>query len=156
MKLDKIKELVQLMKDNDLTELEIVDGETKIALKRGGEPAAAPQVIALGTNGVSAGLPVASAAVTQEVEDVETPEEHNYLEIVAPIVGTYYTSPSPSADPFVEVGSKVDEESVVCIIEAMKVMNEIKSGVKGTIKEMLVDSGSAVEYGQMLFYVEPE
>ena len=159
MKLDKIKELVKLMKDNDLTELEIVDGETKIALKRGVEPAA-PQVIAvpgaLGVNGVSAGLPVVPPAAAIEADATETPETHNYLEIVAPIVGTYYTAPSPSAKPFVEVGSKVDEESVVCIIEAMKVMNEVKSGVKGAIKEMLVDKGSAVEYGQPLFLVEPE
>ena len=154
MKIDKIKELVQLMKDNDLTELEIVDGETKIALKRGGEPVA-PQVITLGTNGISAGLPVAPPAAAAILE-TETAETHNYAKIVSPIVGTYYTSPSPSAEPFIEVGSKVEEESVVCIIEAMKVMNEIKSGVKGVIKEMLVDSESAVEYGQPLFLVEPE
>jgi len=158
MKLDKIKELVQLMKDNDLTELEIVDGETKIALKRGVAPVV-PQVIALsgalGSNGINPGLPVTPGAASPTIE-AETAEAHNYLEIVSPLVGTYYTAPSPSADPFIEVGSKVDEESVVCIIEAMKVMNEIKSGVKGTIKEMLVDSGSAVEFGQPLFLVEPE
>jgi len=154
MKLDKIKDLIQLMKENDLTELEIVDGETKVALRRGVESAAPAQVIALGTNGVAAGLPVAAAASETGVS--ETPETHSYAEIVAPIVGTYYTSPSPSAEPFVEVGGNVDEESVVCIIEAMKVMNEIKSGVKGTIRKMLVESGSAVEYGQPLFLVEPE
>ena len=156
MKLDQITELINLMKDNDLTELEIVEGETRIALKRGGAPPVMAAPGARGVNGINPELPVASSAAAKEADTAAIPATPNYLKIVSPIVGSYYPAPSPSAEPFVEVGGKVDEESVVCIIEAMKVMNEIKSGVKGTIRKILVDNGSAVEFGQPLFLVEPE
>jgi len=75
------------------------------------------------------------------------------VEIKSPIVGTFYSAPSPDSEPFVEVGSKIEENSVVCIVEAMKVMNEIKAEVSGTIVEILVKNGEAVEYGQVLFKV---
>ena len=82
--------------------------------------------------------------------------EPKYLEIKSPIVGTFYRSPSPDADPFVTVGQHVTPESVVGIIEAMKVMNEIKAEVKGTIRKILVENATAVQYGQVLFLVEPD
>jgi len=85
--------------------------------------------------------------------ETKGPAEEKLLEIKSPLVGTFYATPSPDSEPFVEVGSKVEENSVVCIIEAMKVMNEIKAEVSGTIAEILVKNGEAVEYGQVLFRV---
>jgi acetyl-CoA carboxylase biotin carboxyl carrier protein len=157
MEIEKIKELMDMMKANDLNELEIVDGQTRIMLKRGSSPQVIPQVVAmppvvsaappaetaLQASGKSNGVPSASSA------------EDNLVEIVSPIVGTFYVRPSPTAEQFVEVGSQVDEETVVCIIEAMKVMNEIKSEIKGTIKKILVSDGQSLEYGQPMFLVEP-
>ena len=156
MELEKVKELVDMMKANDLSELEVVDGQTRIMLKRGSQSAAPgmmmaiPQVTATGPAAPLGGH--AGASQQQEQPD----QEEKLLEIVAPMVGTLFVAPSPSAEPFLAIGSKVDQDTVVCIIEAMKVMNEIKSEVKGTIKKILVENGSAVEYGQALYLVEPD
>jgi acetyl-CoA carboxylase biotin carboxyl carrier protein len=157
MELDKVKELIDMMKANDLSELEIVDGQTRVVLKRGSgqsvpQVVAQPIAIPTGTPSVSRAAEVPVESASQE----ETIEGKKLAEIISPIVGTYYSSPSPSADSFVELGTEVEEETVVCIIEAMKVMNEIKSGISGRIKKILVNNGSAVEYGQPLFLVEPE
>ena len=159
MELEKIKELVALMTQNDLTELEIADGESRIALKRGRAESAPPVVavppmIAMGPAATMIGTPLPLAASPAPAG--ESAEADKLLKILSPIVGTFYSTPSPDADPFVEVGRKVDEDSVVCIIEAMKVMNEIKSEVRGIIRKVLVSNGQAVEYGQPLFLVEPE
>ena len=156
MEVDKIKELVEMMKANDLSELEIVDGQTRIMLKRGQEPTvqqvvAMPSVVAPG-NGVHSGGTAAAPATSEAAPS----EDDNLLEIISPIVGTLYVAPSPEAEAFVEVGSHVDEDTVVCIIEAMKVMNEVKSEVTGTIKKMLVSNGQSVEYGQAMYLVEPD
>ncbi len=152
MELEQVKELIDMMKSNDLSELEIVDGQTRIVLKRGASPSL-PQVV---TQPIA--IPTPSAPVSPTSEETSAQEEAasgaKLSEIISPIVGTYYSSPSPNADTFVEVGTKVEEDTVVCIIEAMKVMNEIKSGVRGIIKEILVNNGSAVEYGQPLFLVK--
>ena len=156
MELEKVQNLVDMMKANDLTELEIVDGQTRIVLKRGGDQLT-PQVVAMTpTLAVNGTVPVASESKTSKTESSQDQPDTKHKKIVSPIVGTLYTAPSPNADPFVEVGSEVEEDTVVCIIEAMKVMNEIKSEVKGTIKEILVSDGAAVEYGQPLFLVEPK
>jgi len=148
MEIDRIRELIDMMKDNDLSEIEIVDGQTRIALKRGGGQVA-PAVTTVGAAPVAAG---ASAGA----EAAPTAEASNAVEIPSPIVGTFYAAPSPNAEAFVTPGTHVDEETVVCIVEAMKVMNEIKAGVSGTIRKALVANGSAVEYGQGLFAVEPD
>jgi len=162
MELEKIKELVEMMKSNDLSELEIVDGQTRIMIRRGAGQGPAqvitmPPVVSSAGAGQVAAAAVGSAETAQakgpSQEKVE--EEEKLLPIVCPMVGTFYSAPSPSAEAFVEVGSVVEEDSVVCIIEAMKVMNEIKSEVRGTIKKVLVSNGAAVEYGQALFLVEP-
>ena len=157
MELNKVKELIGIMQANDLSEIEIVDGQTRILLKRG-HTQSPPQIVAM----TPALAPEATPAATQPAPDktvagpaaAQPPE--NLAEIVSPIVGTFYATPSPNASPFVEIGDRVDEETVVCVIEAMKVMNEIKSGLKGTVKEILVTNGSAVEFGQPLFLVEPD
>ena len=145
------------MKANDLSELEVVDGQSRIVLKRGGgsqavtpQVVAVPQIVAPDRAGPQPAGPAAAAAP----EAAKSAQGDKDRQIVSPIVGTFFTGPSPSADPFVEVGSKVKEDSVVCIIEAMKVMNEIKSELAGTIKKVLVENEAAVEYGQALFLVE--
>lgn len=153
MEVDKVRELIDLMKQNDLTELEIEEGDSKIILKRGGQvvvsapvPSSAPVINA----GPAAGpLPAEPSAPAKADAD------GNLAQVTSPIVGTFYAAPSPSADPFIKVGDKVTEESVVGIIEAMKVMNEIKSEINGVIRKVLVENGSAVEFGQPLFLVEP-
>jgi acetyl-CoA carboxylase biotin carboxyl carrier protein len=154
MEPEKVKELIEMMKVNDLSEMEIVDGQTRIVLKRGPTHAPAPLVAmtpALTTNGVT--RPAASAPSDTAVEPIDTQAE-NLTEITSPIVGTFFAAPSPNADPFVREDTQVEPESVVCVIEAMKVMNEIKSGFKGTIKKILVKNGTSVEYGQPMFLVE--
>jgi len=166
MELEKIKELIDMMKVNDLSELEIVDGQTRIMLKRCGAGQSVPQVVAMpsvvsasgaaggSVKGEESAPSAAQKAEGQTVEDKS--EEPHQVEIVSPIVGTYYSAPSPNAGPFVEVGDQVEDDTVVCIIEAMKVMNEIKSEITGIIKKVLVSNGQAVEYGQPLFLVEPK
>jgi acetyl-CoA carboxylase biotin carboxyl carrier protein len=155
MELKNIKDLIEMMKENDLSELEIVDGQTRVMLKRGSSQAAT-QVMAMPPMMASSQMGAAPAEVSQgdKASEKPTDKNENLVEIVSPMVGTFFSAPSPNAKPFVEVGSKVNDESVVCIIEAMKVMNEIKSEIKGTIRKILVDNGAAVEYGQPLFLVE--
>ncbi|MBN1765809.1 MAG: acetyl-CoA carboxylase biotin carboxyl carrier protein [Sedimentisphaerales bacterium] len=163
MELEKIKELVDMMKANDLSEIEIVDGQTRIMLKRGAGQQITPQVLAMPSvvsPSVNGFIPNGLASAETSPHVTQTPSQDSkqkkMAEIVAPLVGTIYMAPSPSSDPFVQVGDPIDEDQVVCIIEAMKVMNEIKSEVKGTIKEILVKNGQAVEYAQPMFLVEPD
>jgi len=144
---DEVGELIRLMVDHGLTEIGIEDGQKKISLRRDvsalGQPVAAPPAPA----------GVAPAAPPQTPE-AEAPAEE-LLEIKSPMVGTFYSSPSPDSEPYVQVGSKVDEQTVVCIVEAMKVMNEIKAECAGTIAEVCVKNAQPVEYGQVLFRVRP-
>ena len=138
MDLDKIKSLIKLMEDHDLTAFELEDAGFKVRLEKGG---AKEQVIA-------APQPVAVEETTPEKIVAEDTEE-----ISAPMVGTFYKSPSPDADAFVKVGDAVDEGTVVCIIEAMKVMNQIKAEKSGVIQRILVEDASPVEFGQGLFVI---
>ena len=159
--LQKIKELIEIMKQNGLAEIEIKHGDDKIFLKRSGSQssfgggAAAVPVIEPGvpmppdrSNGTRTSRPEAPNFDTQPSEDL--------VEIKSPLVGTFYATPSPDSEPYVEIGSHVDSQTVVCIVEAMKVMNEIKAETDGTIVEILVTNGQAVEYGQVLFRIKPE
>ena len=150
MDMKKVKELVAMMKDNELSELELIDGSERITLKRGGEP-----VVALAGPAPVASAPAPAPTAAAPADAEQNPEVSGLIEIVSPIVGTFYAAPSPDADPYVSVGDSVEESTVVCIVEAMKVMNEIKSNVRGTIKKVLVANGAAVSYGQALFMVEP-
>jgi acetyl-CoA carboxylase biotin carboxyl carrier protein len=145
MDIREIKRLVELMVHNDLSELDISEGENKIHLKRGGAvvstvPAAAP------ASPVAA--PAASAASPAAPVD-------GLVEIRSPMVGTFYAASSPDSEPFVRVGAAVSDDSVICIVEAMKVMNEIKAERSGTIVEVCVKNAQPVEYGQVLFKVKP-
>ena len=136
--LTKIKDLIKLMEDHDLTAFELEDSGFKVRLEKGGTP---EQVIA-------AAPPVAVEEKAPEKIVAEETEE-----ISAPMVGTFYKSPSPDADAFVKVGDSVDEGTVGCIIEAMKVMNQIKAEKSGVIQRILVEDASPVEFGQGLFVI---
>ena len=151
--LQKIEQIIELMKKNDLAEIEIKHGDEKIMLKRFGPPQPTVTAVPL----VGAAPPAANAATPAQAQQIPTDQPPSDLvEIKAPMVGTFYATPSPDSDDYVEVGSHVTEQTVVCIIEAMKVMNEIKAEVEGTIEEILVTSGQAVEYGHPLFRVKPD
>lgn len=157
--LKKIKELIKLMVSNDLTELDLQGDNERVTLKRGiGEsnvqyvaqsplPVAAEQIAP----------PASSGGQSASGADASDPSgEGGALTITSPMVGTYYTSASPDAKPFVAVGDRVDADTVVCIIEAMKVFNEIKAETAGTIEKLLVSNGDSVEFGQPLFLVKPD
>lgn len=145
----KIKELIQIMRDNDLVKIDIQHGDDRISLQRS-EP---PQAVAAGH--FLTALPGALAPAAAGPAGPK-PAAEGTVEIKSPMVGTFYEAPSPDSDPYVEINGHVDPQTVVCIIEAMKVMNEIRAEVAGTIVEKLVKNGQAVEYGQALFRVKPE
>ncbi|MAF65775.1 MAG: acetyl-CoA carboxylase, biotin carboxyl carrier protein [Planctomycetes bacterium] len=159
MDLKMLRRLVRLMTGADITELEIDDAPNgvRVRLKRGsatGESVVQPMVQVL----PGAAAPVAPSAASAAVAGGEAtggsgiPAGHE--QITSPMVGTFYRAASPEADPFVDVGGSVDDESVVCIIEAMKVMNEIKAELRGVVAEVLVENGEPIEFGQPLFLVK--
>ena len=151
--LKTLRELVKLMKQNDLTELDIQDETEKVKLRRGSEDQ--PQVQVLPTASAPAAAPAQPAPSAPAAPAADASKDDGLLEITSPTVGTYYSASTPDADAFVSVGSKIKVDAVVCIVEAMKVFNEIKSEVAGEIVEVLVENGDAVEYGQPLFKVKP-
>jgi len=156
--LQKIKELIEIMKDNELVEIEIKHGDDKIFLKRSG-----PQQPTINRKGESVkSVDAAPPDVEREANKTrDTKHEirdtmEDLVEIKSPLVGTFYVTPSPDSEHYVELGSHVSPQTVVCIIEAMKVMNEIKAETSGTIVEISVTNGQAVEYGQVIFRVKPD
>ena len=155
--LETIKELITIMKDNDLVEVNIEHGEDKLRLRRA-EPAQAPNLTALPLMGadVSAGLQMRTDPSCAPVQEDSKNQDDGLIEITSPLVGTFYEAPSPDSGSYVEADTHVDPQTVVCIVEAMKVLNEIKAEVSGTIAEILVKNGEAVEFGQVLFKVKPD
>ena len=145
MKIDEIKTIVKMMSDNDLTEFKIEAEEYNLCIKRGNDKT---QVF---TTAPIAAAPIAAAPVAAAAPEAPAVPENT---IDSPIVGTFYSSPSPDAKMFVNVGDKITADTVVCIVEAMKVMNEIKAEKAGVIKEILVENSTPVEYGQALFVIE--
>jgi len=150
--LQKIKELIEIMKANDLLEVEIKHGEDKIFLKRTGPQQPVVAAVPIVAPAVSAPL---GAADTAAARTTAPQQNENLVEIKSPLVGIFYSAPSPDSKPYAEIGTQVEPAAVVCVIEAMKVMNEIKAEVNGTVTEILVTNGQAVEYGQVLFRVRP-
>ncbi len=141
MELSRLKELIDLMDRNQLEELEVEDGDFKVRLRKKGDKIR--EVVTV----PAAQAPVGGASPV----NVAVPEAEEIGEVVpSPMVGTFYRSSSPGSDPFVDEGDKVEEGQVLCIIEAMKVMNEVKSDRAGTIGEILVENGAAVEFNQPL------
>ena len=158
MDLKDIKAIIDLMKKNDLAEFQMEKEGFKIRIKRGAEgyvPSLVRTVETVPAHSLPAGTqPTQPPAVLAQGAAAPATTPVNVKEIISPMVGTFYRSPSPDAASFVEVGQQVDEETVVCIIEAMKVMNEIKAEVKGTVAEVSADNGKPVEFGQTLFKVK--
>ncbi len=152
MDIKDIKKVVDLMTQNDLTEFSLEDSGFKLALKRGakevfisGAPAAMPMV-------APAVAPVAAAPVAAPA--AEPVQEVSGKEVKSPIVGTFYSKPSPDASDFVKVGDKVTADTVICIVEAMKVLNEIKAEVSGTVKKVLKSNGEPIQYGEPMFIID--
>ena len=157
MNLKELKELIDILKDTDISEVEIERSGVKVRIRKGGDvtyhaamprmeypPAAivAPAVVEAPAPALAPEKPAEAAKSTQ-------------IKVASPIVGTFYRSSSPEKPPYVEVGDTVKKGQVLCIIEAMKLMNEIESETAGKIVQILVDNGHAVEYGQPLFMIEP-
>ncbi|RAL26563.1 acetyl-CoA carboxylase biotin carboxyl carrier protein [Thermoflavimicrobium daqui] len=170
-KMHEIRELIRLMDESKLEEFEWAHGEEKIVIKKVAERA---QVVPTPVPQVSSAVPVQTVApvvtppapavpATPATEPINPPvqeqdlgvaDDANLHKIVSPMVGTFYRAPAPDADPYVQEGDTVDEKKVVCIVEAMKLMNEIEAETRGTIVKILVENGQLVEYGQPLFLVK--
>ncbi|HEY1999865.1 acetyl-CoA carboxylase biotin carboxyl carrier protein [Paraburkholderia sp.] len=154
MDLRKLKTLIDLVSESGISELEVTEGEGKVRIVKNAPPvyvqpsaSYAPQYAAPApAPGAAAEAPAAAPATPAAV----APQGHV---VTSPMVGTFYRAPSPGAEPFVQVGDTVKEGQTICIIEAMKLLNEIESDKSGVVKEILVDNGQAVEYGQPLFVV---
>jgi acetyl-CoA carboxylase biotin carboxyl carrier protein len=161
----KLKELVRLMVENDLSELDLKDQEETVTIKRGPTgvpmmhaPGAPPRpVYAVGGEEADAeGGSPNSAGAHAAAHAAPAPSDAGLIAIESPMVGTFYSAPNPDAGPFISVGASVGNDTVVCMIEAMKVFNEIKAETAGTVERILVNSGDAVEFGQKLFLVRPQ
>jgi acetyl-CoA carboxylase biotin carboxyl carrier protein len=149
MDLRKLKTLIDLVSESNVSELEITEAEGKVRIvKGGGAPVA--HAAAAPVAGLSP-APIAAPALLPAAPVAEAPTGHT---VKSPMVGTFYRSASPGAKPFVEIGAQVKEGETVCIIEAMKILNEIEADRSGTITQILCENGQAVEYGQPLFTIE--
>lgn len=151
MNIKEIKEVINLMNENGLTEIELEKDGLKIRLRKGREGMIEGGAAEKGTEKT---MPETIVRQIKPEEAAAAAKSKN-LEIKSPMVGTFYKSPSPDAPPFIKAGDNVDVGQVVCIIEAMKLMNEIKSEIKGKIAAVLVENADPVEFGQTLFLVEP-
>ena len=149
MDLRKLKTLIDLVSDSNVSELEITEAEGKVRIVKGG--GAVVQQFAPAPMAAAPAPALAPAPAVAAPAAVEAPTGHI---VKSPMVGTFYRSSSPGAKPFVEVGSQVKEGETVCIIEAMKILNEIETDKSGTITKILCENGQAVEYGQPLFVIE--
>ncbi len=148
MNLKEIKEMISLMNDNGLVELEVEKDGMRIRLKKVGS----------GTEAFSGPVVIEREKVpeaTIEARNRVNKTAETTVQIKAPMVGTFYRAPSPEAPPYAEIGQEIEAGQVICIIEAMKLMNEIKSEIKGKILEILVDNSEPVEFGQPMFLIEP-
>jgi acetyl-CoA carboxylase biotin carboxyl carrier protein len=156
----KLKELVRLMVSNELTELDLRDEQEQVTIKRP-HPQAHPMVMSPATFAgpapvvAAAPAPVAAAPAAAPAAPA-APKNDGTLAIESPMVGTFYSSPGPDKPAFVSVGSRVGPDTVVCLLEAMKIFNEIKAEKSGTIEAVLVKSGQPVEFGQPLFRIRPD
>ena len=147
--IDKVKQLISIMNENELSEIEIQEDVIKIRIKK--SEVGYTHVVS------SAQVPSISPSQLEQKHLLQalSKESENFVEIISPMVGTFYRASAPGADPCANVGDFVNEETVVCIIEAMKIMNEVKAETIGEIVEIYVNDGEAVEYGQPLFRVKP-
>ena len=156
IELKKIRELIKLMVSNDLTELDLEGEGERVRLKRGVGETNVHYVAPSGVATPVAAVGDTNGGAADPAGGGDAGIEPGRETITSPMVGTFYSSPTPDAKPFMAVGDRVDPDKVVCIIEAMKVFNEIKSETSGTIEKMLVESGQAVEFDQPLFVIKPD
>jgi acetyl-CoA carboxylase biotin carboxyl carrier protein len=147
--LDRIRELVEMMEAHGVTEVRLQRGDERWTLRRGGG------MMQMVPAGAFPTMPAANPAPAAAAEPKAAEPAEKLLVIKSPTVGTFYSAPSPDEPAFVNIGSRVEHDTVVCIVEAMKVFNQIPAEVSGTIVEVLVSSGDAVEFGQPLFRVRP-
>ena len=163
----EIRELIEFLVEKDIAEFELERGDMKLHIKRGGTapvvqvaPAVAlapPPAVPVAAAAAPATQPAASSVAPAAAEQVPTPAEDTDLHIIkSPIVGTFYEAPSPGAPPFVRIGDSVQEGQALCIIEAMKLMNEIEAEVSGVLTKVFVANGSPVEYGMPLFGIRKQ
>lgn len=154
MDLNLIKKLIRVIENSEITEFSIEEGDLKIKISKNGSEiinqVAMPQQIQAAA---PAALPAAEA--TEKPAEKSVADENLY-EVKSPIVGTFYRAPAPDADPYIQVGDKISPGSVLCIVEAMKLMNEIESDVSGTVVKILVENATPVEYNQPLFLIKPD
>jgi oxaloacetate decarboxylase alpha subunit len=157
MNLKEIKELIELMKNTDISEMEIERSGVKVRLRKGGDVTFHPSMPRMEYPPaaiVAPAVPTVVPATAGVTEPTAEPVKTNLIKVTSPIVGTFYRSSSPDKPPYVEVGDVVKKGQVLCIIEAMKLMNEIESEGGGKIVQVLVESGAPVEYGEPLFVIE--
>ena len=151
----ELKDLIEFLIEKDITEFELERGDVKVRIRRGGEAAAAPAPHYVPVAAAPAPGAVPAAGGAPSAAPAAPVEEAGLHTVKSPIVGTFYESPSPGSPPFVKVGDAVEAGQVLCIIEAMKLMNEIESDVAGEVVKRLASNGQPVEYGQALFVIKP-
>jgi len=152
MDIEQIKTVIELMKTNELCEFEMEEEGFRIAIKR--RNASEPQVVVSAPPAPAAAAPAAAPATAPAAAAHVAENGKKLVELKSPIVGTFYRAASPEAEPFANIGTHVDIESTVCIVEAMKVMNEIKAETRGIVTEVLCENGKPVQFGQALFRVK--
>jgi acetyl-CoA carboxylase biotin carboxyl carrier protein len=150
MDLRKLKKLIDLVQESGIAELEITEGEEKVRINRVGIPGHPGMMVMPQTASSMAPVPVTAAVVAPVAEVPAEPEGHV---VKSPMVGTFYRSSAPGAKPFVEIGQNINAGETLCIIEAMKLLNEIEADQSGIVKKVMVENGQPVEYGQPLFIV---
>jgi oxaloacetate decarboxylase alpha subunit len=155
MNLKEIKELIEMLKNTDISELEIERSGVKVRLRKGGDVTFHPAMPRMEYPPAAIVAPAITEAPLPPVEKVAEPVRANQTKVTSPIVGTFYRASSPDKPPYVEVGDTVKKGQVLCIIEAMKLMNEIESETSGKVVQIMVENGQPVEYGQPLFVIEP-
>jgi len=157
MDIRKVKKLIELLDESGIAEIEITEGEEAVRISRyptGAAAAPAPAYAPPPPAAPAPQLSAAAAASAQSSEPATAPPEDDGFAITAPMVGTFYSSSSPGAAPYVQVGDRISEGDTLCIIEAMKMMNQIEADVSGVIKSVRVQNGEPVEYGQTLFVID--
>ena len=157
--LEQLKQLIRLMEKHDLTEVKLKGGDQKWVLRRGPQFAAGgamPLGLPPMVHAPMSAVPSSAPASTGPAEPAAGTTDAGLIEITSPTVGTFYGAPQPGDPPFVSVGDRVTPEKVVCIVEAMKVFNQIPAEVSGTVRQILIQDGDAVEFGQALFRVKPD
>jgi oxaloacetate decarboxylase alpha subunit len=154
MNLKELKELIELLKGTDISEVEIERSGVKVRIRKGGDVTFHPTMPRMEYPPAAIVAPAVSEPEKPAVEKAPEPAKTNQVKVTSPIVGTFYRASAPDKPPYVEVGDVVKKGQVLCIIEAMKLMNEIESEASGKIVQILVEGGQPVEYGQPLFIIE--